>query len=39
MSTSPRVRSKIGEVLGRIGVLTCALAVVATASLLALHIH
>jgi hypothetical protein len=32
-------RSKLGEALGRIGVFTCGLAVVATASLLAFHVH
>ena len=39
MSTSPPVLSKLGELLGRIGVYTSALVVVATASLLALQLN
>jgi hypothetical protein len=39
MSTTRPVLSKLGEVLGKLGVLTCALAVVATASVIAMHIR
>jgi hypothetical protein len=39
MSISRPVLSKLGELLGRIGVFGCALAVVATASLLAMHVN
>jgi hypothetical protein len=39
MSSSRLLVSKIGRILGRIGVFTCALAVVATASILAMQIR
>jgi hypothetical protein len=39
MSISRPALSKLGELLGRIGVFGCALAVVATASLLAMHVN
>ena len=39
MPTSRPVLSKLGEILGKVGVFTCALAVVATASVIAMHIR